>query len=75
MMSTISEAINGQENITNGNILIAAVAAAGAPDLTAEITAEGRGAGIRHLFEAQGYIAAREFASWVCVEKKCSKVR
>lgn len=52
-----------------------ALAAAQASELESEISDRGRGASIYHAFANQGSIPVRDFASWVCVEMKCSRVR
>ena len=52
-----------------------ALAAAQASELESEISDHGRGASIYHAFANQGSIPVRDFASWVCVEMKCSRVR
>lgn len=75
MLATMTQATNGQGNLAEATVLEAALTAAAAPELAAEITAEGRGASIHHAMEMRGYVDARDFASWIVLEKKCSKVR
>ena len=48
--------------------------AAQASELASEIVEHGRGANSYHAFATQNMIPVRDFASWVCVEQKCSNV-
>lgn len=76
MMGTIAGATNGQGVIGNNpEVICAALAAAQAPELEAELAAEGRGASIHHGLVTQGSVHTRDFATWICLEKKCSRVR
>ena len=76
MMVTIAGATRGSETIGNEMpMLQAALAAAGAPELAAEVTATGRGAGIYHAIASSGGAPTRDFATWICLEQKCSRVR
>ena len=52
----------------------AALDAAQASELASEIVEHGRGASIYHALATQNMIPIKDFASWVCVEKKCSRV-
>ncbi|CAM9216451.1 unnamed protein product [Ectocarpus fasciculatus] len=75
MMATLAPATNGQGTLGNdGGVLRAALAAAGAPDLEAEVSPTGRGASIYHAIANQGGVPVRDLAAWICVEKKCSRV-
>ena len=66
----------GNPSQINNDIAIfrAALEAAEASELASEITEQGRGANIYHAFATQNMIPVRDFASWICVEKKCSRV-
>lgn len=75
MMATIGKATDGQGNLGDSQALTAALAAAEAPELAGEITATGRGTNIFHALATQRYVTARDYASWICLEKKCSRVR
>lgn len=75
-MAAIAEVTNGQESFTDERgVLRAVLSAAQSLDLYAEISAEGRGAGIHHAIATQGSVSIKEFVSWICLEKKCSRVR
>ncbi|CAM9216529.1 unnamed protein product, partial [Ectocarpus fasciculatus] len=75
MMAELAPATNGQGTLGNdGGMLRAALAAAQAPELEAEVTPTGRGASIYHAIANQGGVPVRDLAAWICVEKKCSKV-
>lgn len=77
MLQTIASATNGQGTIGNQQpeVLRAALAAAQSPELEAEISEHGRGSAIFHAISSQGFVAAKDFATWICLEKKCSRVR
>lgn len=76
MMATIAPATSGQGEISGDlEVLRAALAAAQAPELEEEITEHGRGATIHHGMMSRGMVPARDLASWICLEKKCSRVR
>ena len=76
MMATIAAATLGSRTVGHDRqILHAALAAAGAPELEAEITATGRGASIHHAIASSADLPTRDFATWICLEKKCSRVR
>ncbi|CAM9274541.1 unnamed protein product, partial [Hapterophycus canaliculatus] len=75
MVTTLALPTNGQTNLRNDTqMLKAAFDAAQAPELEAEISSTGRGAGIYHAIANHGHVAVRELATWICVERKCSKV-
>ncbi|CAB1115344.1 ABC [Ectocarpus sp. CCAP 1310/34] len=75
MMTELASATNGQGTLGNdGGVLRAALAAAQAPELEAEVSPTGRGASIYHAIANQGGVPVRDLAAWICVEKKCSKV-
>ncbi len=76
MMATLAGPTNGQGTLPNdGNVLRAVLNAAQAPELESEITRTGRGANIYHAIANQGGVPVRDLAAWICVEKKCSRVR
>lgn len=73
MLATIAPATGGQALLPNelcGPALDAAQCAQFAP----EITAEGRGSTVYHALANVGTVPARDFAAWLCLEKKCSRV-
>lgn len=75
-MAAIAEVANGREAFTEERgVLRAVLAAAQSLDLYAEISADGRGAGIHHAIATQGSVSIKDFVSWICLEKKCSRVR
>ncbi|CAM9606703.1 unnamed protein product [Ectocarpus sp. 13 AM-2016] len=75
MMAELAPATNGQGSLGNdGGALRAALAAALAPELEAEVSPTGRGASVYHAIAYQGGVPVRDLAAWICVEKKCSKV-
>lgn len=73
MLAIISPATSGQAALTD-TVLGPALDAAECPEFASEISATGRGALIFHAIASSGTVAAREFASWLCLEKKCAKV-
>lgn len=73
MMAAIAPAANGQATLTDA-VMGPALDAAGAPELAAEINAEGRGANIHYSLLHHHTVVARDFAAWVCLEKKSSRV-
>lgn len=73
MLHTIAEATNGQGDLPD-SALGPAVDAADASYLAAEISPEGRGSHVYHTVANHGTIPARDFASWLCLEKKCTRV-
>lgn len=76
MMTAVAEVTDGREAVTEERgVLRAVLAAAQSLDLYAEISAEGRGAGIHHAIATQGSVSIKDFVSWICLEKKCSRVR
>ena len=76
MTKVLADATGDSSQIANDlSTLRSALLAAEAPELESEITESGRGATIYHAFATQGMIPTREFAAWICVEKKCSRVR
>ena len=76
MMAKLVVATNGQGTLVDdGEVLRAALRAAQVPELQSEISAAGRGAGIHHAITNQGGAPMRDLAAWICVEKKCSRVR
>jgi len=75
MMATLAGPTNGQGTLPNNNeMLRAALNAAQAPELESEISPTGRGASIYHAISNQGGVPVRDLATWICVEKKCSRV-
>lgn len=75
MMVTLAPTTEGHGALGNDEMLRAALNAAGCPELQEEISPSGRGAGIYHAIADQGSVPVRDLAAWVCVEKKCSRVR
>lgn len=76
MMATMAAATRGSGTIRNERqVLHAALAAARAPELEAEITETGRGASVYHAIVTSGGMPMRDFATWICLERKCSRVR
>lgn len=74
MMVMIAGATNAQA-VLGPPVMGPALDAAGAAELADEITEHGRGANIYHALQHHKVAAARDFAAWVCLEKKCSRVR
>ena len=76
MMVTLAGATRGNGTIGNDRqMLSAALAAAEASELESEVTATGRGASIHHAIASSGGVPTRDFATWICLEKKCSRVK
>ena len=76
MTEILADATGDSSQIRNDlSVLRSALLAAEVPELESEITESGRGATVYHAFATQGMIPTREFAAWICVEKKCTRVR
>ena len=76
MTRTLADATGDSSEIRNdAGMFRSALVAAEASELESEITEIGRGATIYHAFASHGMVPIREFASWICVEKMCSRVR
>lgn len=73
MLAVIAPATSGQ-GVLMDSALGPALDAAGTPEFAPEISAEGRGAIIYHSLTQDGAVLARDFAMWLCLEKKCSRV-
>lgn len=73
MLAVIASATSGQGLIKDSG-LEPALAAAGIPELASEISVKGRGAIIYHSIALEGTVLARDFAMWLCLERKCSRV-
>ncbi|CAM9541397.1 unnamed protein product [Ascophyllum nodosum] len=75
MTEILADATGDSSQIRNDlSVLRSALLAAEVPELESEITESGRGATVYHAFATQGMIPTREFAAWICVEKKCTRV-
>lgn len=75
MVATVAHGTNGEAKLGERQILTAALAAAGVPELATEISTTGRGVNIFHALATQHFVIVQDFASWICLEKKCSRVR
>lgn len=75
MVATIAQGTNGEAKFGDSRALTDALVAAGVPELAPEISATGRGVNIFHALSTQRYVIVRDYASWICLEKKCSRVR
>lgn len=74
MLATIAPATGG-ESCLPSTLCGPALDAAQCPEFAPEVSSEGRGAMVYHALANEGTVPARDFAAWVCLEKKCSKVR
>ncbi|CAN0297351.1 unnamed protein product [Ectocarpus sp. 4 AP-2014] len=75
MMVALAASTNGLGTLGDDSaVLRAALGAAQVPELESEISPTGRGVSIYHAIENHGGVPARELATWICMEKKCSKI-
>lgn len=72
-MSSIAPATNGEANLPVTS-LGPALDAVHMPELAPQIVANGFGAGIYNALLHHGTVSAREFSTWLCLERKCSRV-
>lgn len=73
-MSTIAPVTDGQVNLPAA-LLGPALDAVQMPELAPQIVADGFGASIYHALLHHGAVSTREFSRWLCLERKCKKVR
>lgn len=74
MLATIAPATAGAASLARA-LCGPAMDAAQCPEFASEITAEGRGSTVYHALANEGKVPARDFAAWLCLERRCSRVR
>ena len=74
MLATIAPATGGQAYLSS-ELCGPALDAAQRPEFAPEISAEGRGSIVYHALANAGVVLARDFAAWICLEQRCSRVR